>query len=50
MRQFIHFCEATIMSKSQDSKKESKKPAAKSAKEKHDAKRLKKAEQARKEF
>lgn len=38
------------MSKSQDSKKESKKPATKTAKEKHDAKKLKKAENSRKEF
>jgi hypothetical protein len=32
------------MSKSHDSKKESKKPAAKTAKEKHDAKKAKKNE------
>ncbi|MDF3014106.1 MAG: hypothetical protein K0Q78_2310 [Cellvibrio sp.] len=38
------------MSKSQDSKKETKKPAAKTAKEKHDAKKVKKAENARKDF
>jgi hypothetical protein len=38
------------MSKSQDSKKETKKPAAKTAKEKHDAKKVKKAESARKDF
>lgn len=38
------------MSKSQDSKKESKKPAAKTAKEKHELKKAKKIENARKEF
>jgi len=38
------------MSKAQDSKKEGKKPAAKTAKEKHDLKKAKKAENARKEF
>lgn len=40
----------TIMSKAQDSKKETKKPAAKTAKEKQEAKKAKKAENARKEF
>lgn len=39
-----------IMSKAQDSKKETKKPAAKTAKEKQEAKKAKKAENARKEF
>jgi hypothetical protein len=37
------------MSKAQDSKKETKKPAAKTMKEKHDAKKVKKAEKARQE-
>lgn len=37
------------MSKAQDSKKESKKPAAKTMKEKHDAKKVKKAEKSRSE-
>jgi len=35
------------MSKSHDSKKESKKPAAKTLKEKHDAKKMKREERAR---
>jgi hypothetical protein len=38
------------MSKSHDSRKESKKPATKTAKEKHDAKKLKKAEIAHREL
>lgn len=39
-----------IMSKSHDTKKEGKKPATKTAKEKHDAKKAKKIEQAHREF
>jgi len=39
-----------IMSKSHDTKKEGKKPATKTAKEKHDAKKAKKTEQAHREF
>lgn len=35
------------MAKSQDSKKEAKKPATKTLKEKHEAKKLKKEERAR---
>jgi len=46
----IHLLESMIMSKAQDSKKESKKPAAKTAKEKQEAKKAKKAEHARKEL
>jgi len=38
------------MSKAQDSKKEAKKPAAKTMKEKHDAKKAKKAEKSRLEL
>ena len=38
------------MSKAQDSKKEAKKPAAKTLKEKNEAKKAKKAENSRKEF
>lgn len=38
------------MSKGQDSKKETKKAATKTAKEKHDLKKAKKLENARKEF
>jgi hypothetical protein len=38
------------MSKSHDTKKEGKKPATKTAKEKHDAKKAKKIEQAHREF
>jgi hypothetical protein len=38
------------MSKGQDSKKETKKPAAKTTKEKNELKKAKKAENARKEF
>jgi hypothetical protein len=38
------------MSKAQDSKKEAKKPASKTAKEKHELKKAKKVENARKEF
>ncbi len=38
------------MSKSQDKRKESKKPATKTAKEKHQAKKLKQAEQAHRGF
>jgi hypothetical protein len=38
------------MSKAQDSKKEGKKPATKTAKEKQELKKAKKAENARKEF
>ena len=42
--------ESFIMSKAQDSKKEAKKPAAKTMKEKHDAKKAKKAERSRLEL
>jgi hypothetical protein len=38
------------MSKSHDTKKEGKKPATKTAKEKHDAKKAKKIEHAHREF
>lgn len=38
------------MSKGQDKRKEAKKPAAKTAKEKHQAKKTKQAEQAHREF
>ncbi len=40
----------TIMSKGQDKRKESKKPATKTAKEKQQAKKVKQAEQAHREF
>lgn len=38
------------MSKSQDKRKETKKPATKTAKEKHQAKKAKQAEHAHREF
>lgn len=38
------------MSKGQDKRKEAKKPATKTAKEKHQAKKTKQAEQAHREF
>jgi len=45
-----HQQERPIMSKGQDKRKESKKPATKTAKEKHQAKKVKQAEQAHREF
>lgn len=46
----IYALEVSTMSKSQDKRKESKKPATRTAKEKHQQKKAKQAEHAHREF